>query len=73
MISLIEALLRIKNLRNKGFLEGNLKPSLRKFYGRNNDLVSRYGIYVLQMTIGMCRLWLSRASSLLIHDLSPCL
>jgi len=50
-----------------------LKPSLRKFYGRNNDLVNRYGISVLQMTIGMCRLWLSRSGPLLIHDLSPCL
>jgi hypothetical protein len=42
MIYLIEALLLIKNLQNKGFLESNLKPSLRKFFGRNNDLANRY-------------------------------
>ena len=64
IISLIEALRLIKNLQYKGFLEGNLKPSLRKFYGRNNDLVKRYGISVLQMTIDMCRLWLSRSGPL---------
>jgi len=27
-----------------------LKSSLRKFYGRHHDLVSSYGVYVLQMT-----------------------
>ena len=27
--------------------------SFRKFYGRNHNLVDRYGIYMLQMTTNM--------------------
>jgi hypothetical protein len=40
-----------KKLLNQGFLLVKLKSSLRKFYGRHHDLVDRYGIFVLQMTM----------------------
>jgi len=33
-----------------------LKSSLRKFYGRHQDLVNRYGVSVSQMTTDMFRL-----------------
>ena len=43
-------LLLTRKLLNKGFLLIHLKLSLRKCYGRQNDLVDRYGISVSQMT-----------------------
>jgi hypothetical protein len=42
-----------RKLLNQGFLLVKLKQSLRKFYGRHNDLVDRYGISVSQMTTDM--------------------
>jgi len=50
-----------------------LKSSLRKFYGRHNDLVDRYGISVSQMTTDMFHLSLTLPGPFLIHDLSPSL
>jgi hypothetical protein len=46
-------LLLTRKLINQYFLLVRLKSSLRKFYGRNHDLVDRYRIYVLQMTTDM--------------------
>ena len=43
-------------LPNQGFLLVKLKSSLRKFYGRNHDLIDRYGISVSQMTTDMFHL-----------------
>ena len=42
-----------KMLLDQGFLLVNLKSSLRKLYGRHNDLVGRNGISVSQMTTDM--------------------
>ena len=39
-------LLLTRRLLNQGFLLVKLKSSHRKFYRRNHDIVSRYGIYV---------------------------
>ena len=52
-------LLLTRKLLNQGFLLVKLKSSLRKFYGRHHDLVDRYGIYVLQMTMDTCMFHLS--------------
>jgi hypothetical protein len=49
-------LLLTRKLLNQGFLMVKLKSSLRKFYGRNHDLVDRYGISVSQMTTDMFHL-----------------
>ena len=49
-------LLLTRKLLNKGFLLVKLKTSLRKFYGRHQDLVDCYGISVLQMTTDMFHL-----------------
>jgi hypothetical protein len=46
-------LLLTRKLLNQRFLSVKLKSSLRKFYGRHNDLVSRYGTSVSQMTTDM--------------------
>jgi hypothetical protein len=46
-------LLLTRKLKNQYFLLGKLKSSVRKFYGRHHDLVNRYGISVLQMTMDM--------------------
>jgi hypothetical protein len=46
-------LLLTRKLLKQGFLLVKLKSSLRKCYGRHNDLVDRYGIYVSQMTTDM--------------------
>ena len=60
-------LLLTRKLLSKGFLLIKLKSSIRKFYGRNPDLVDRYGISVSQMTTGMFHL----SQALPDHDLSP--
>ena len=39
-------LLQTKKLLKQGFLAVKLKPALRKFYGRHNDFVNRYGMPV---------------------------
>ena len=39
-------LLLTRKRLNNGFLVAKLKSSLRKFYGRRNELVNRYAIYV---------------------------
>jgi hypothetical protein len=41
-----------RKLLNQWFLLVKLKSSLRKFYGRQHDLVDRYGISVSQLTHG---------------------
>ena len=43
--------------------------SLRKFYGRNHDLVDRYGISVSQMTTDMFHLSQALPGPFLVHDL----
>ena len=43
-----------KDFRDRGLLL--TKSSIRKFYGRNQDLVDRYGISVSQMTTDMFHL-----------------
>jgi len=48
-----------------------LKSSLRKFYGRDHDLVDRYGIYVSQMTTDMFHLSQSLPGSFLIGFPNP--
>jgi hypothetical protein len=45
-----KGLLPTRKLLNQGFLLVKLKSSLRKFYGRHQYLVDRYGISVSQMT-----------------------
>jgi hypothetical protein len=45
-----------RKLLNQGFLFVKLKSSLRKFYGRHQDLVDCYGISVSQMTTHMFHL-----------------
>ena len=64
-------LLLTRKLLNKGFLLVKLKTSLRKFYGRHQDLVGRYGISVSQMTMDMFHLSLTLPGPFLIHDLLP--
>ena len=49
-------LLLTRKLLNQGFLLVKLKSSRRKFYGRQHDLVDRYGIPVSQMTMDMLHL-----------------
>ena len=44
--------------------------SLRKFYGRNHDLVDRYGISVSQMSTDMFHLSQVLPGPFLVHDLS---
>jgi hypothetical protein len=44
--------------------------SLRMFYGRNHDLVDRYGISVSQMTTDMFHLSQVLPVPFLVHDLS---
>ena len=43
--------------------------SLRKFYGRNHDLVDRYLISMLQMTTDMFHLSYAPPGPFLVHDL----
>jgi hypothetical protein len=54
--SLDRGLLLTRKLPNQGFLLVKLKSSLRKLYGRQHDLVDRYGISVSQMTTEMFHL-----------------
>jgi hypothetical protein len=49
-------LLLTRKLLNQGFLLFKLKSSLRKIYGRQHDLVDRYGISVSQITTDMFHL-----------------
>jgi hypothetical protein len=49
-------LLLTRNLLTQGFLLVTLKSSLRTSYGRHNDLVHRYGMYVSQMITDMFHL-----------------
>jgi hypothetical protein len=49
-------LLLTRKLLNQGFILVKLKSSLRKFYGRNHDLIDRNGISVSQMTTDMFHL-----------------
>ena len=44
--------------------------SLRKIYGRNHNLVDRYGISMLQMTTDMFHLSNALPGPFLVHDLS---
>jgi hypothetical protein len=44
--------------------------SLRKFYGRNHDLVDRNGISVSQMSTDMFHLSQALPGPFLVHDLS---
>ena len=46
-------LLLTRKLLNQEFRMVKLKSSLRKLYGRNHELVDRYGITVLQMIANM--------------------
>jgi hypothetical protein len=48
---------------------GHWSP-LRKVYGRNRDLVDRYGISVSQMTTDMFHKSYALPGSFLVHDLS---
>ena len=69
-----KSLLLTRKLLNQGFLLGNLKLSLRKFYNRHHDLVNRYQISVSHTTtyaplvVGTSR---SLSGPFLIHELSP--
>jgi hypothetical protein len=49
-------LLITRRLQNQGFLLVKLKSSLRKLYGRQHDLLDRYGISVSQMITDMFHL-----------------
>jgi hypothetical protein len=49
-------LLLTRKLLNQGFPLFKLKSSLRKIYGRQHDLVDRYGISVSQITTDMFHL-----------------
>ena len=49
-------LLLTRKLLNQGFLMVKLKSPFPKFYGRQHDLVDRYGISVWQMTMDMFHL-----------------
>jgi hypothetical protein len=42
--------------------------TVEKVYGRNHDLVNRYGISVSQMTMDMYQLSKALAGNFLIHD-----
>ena len=53
---IVRGLLLTRKLLNQRFLLVKLKSSLRKIYGRNHDLVDRYGIFVSQMTTNMFHL-----------------
>ena len=44
--------------------------SRRKFYGRNHDMVGRYGISVSQMTTDIFHLSQALPGPFLVHDLS---
>jgi hypothetical protein len=48
-----KGLLLKRKLLNQEFLFTKLKSSLRKLYGRQHDLVDRYGISVSQITTDM--------------------
>ena len=63
-------LLLTRKLLNQRFLSVKLKSSLRKFYGRHNDLVSRYGTSVSQMTSDMFHLLSTLPRPFVIPDLS---
>jgi hypothetical protein len=66
-----KGLLLTRKLLNQGLLLVKLKSSLRKFYGRNHDLLDRYGISVSQMTTDMFHLSKTLPGPFLIHDLLP--
>ena len=51
-----KGLLLTRKLLNLGFLLVELKSSLRKFYGRHNDLINCYGISLSQITTDMFHL-----------------
>ena len=51
-----------------GWAGGHWSP-LRKVYGRNHDLVDRYGISVSQMTTDMFHKSYALPGSFLVHDL----
>jgi hypothetical protein len=53
---IVRGLLLTRKLLNQRFLLVKLKSSLRKIYGRDHDLVDRYGIFVSQMTTNMFHL-----------------
>jgi hypothetical protein len=53
------------------FLVVKLKSSFRTLYGRNHDLVDRYGTHVSQMTTDMFHLSVTLPGPFLIHDVSP--
>ena len=52
-----------QTLLNKGFQMVKLKSSLRKIYGRHQDLVNSYGISVSQMTTDMFSFSLSQLTT----------
>ena len=56
---------------NQGFLLVKLKSSLRKVYGRHQDMLDRYGTSVSQMNMDMFHLSQALLGSFLIHDVSP--
>ena len=58
-----------RKLLNQRFLLIKLKSSLRKFHGRHDDLVDRYGKYVSQMTTicSSCRQHFPILSSLMTY------
>jgi hypothetical protein len=53
-ITIRRRLLLTRKLLNQWFLLVKLKSPLRKFYGRHQDLVDRYGISVSQMATDIC-------------------
>ena len=64
-------LLLTRELLHHGFIEIKLKSILRKFYGRDHDLVDRYRIFVSQTTTDVLRLSQSQSGPFLNHDSSP--
>jgi hypothetical protein len=48
--------------------ESKNRYTVEKVYGRNHDLVNRYGISVSQMTMDMYQLSKALAGNFLIHD-----
>jgi hypothetical protein len=60
-----------RKLLNQRFLLIKLKSSLRKFHGRHDDLVDRYGKYVSQKTTDMFQLSSTLPDPFFTHDLSP--